>query len=63
MRSENPTAEVRRQIEEEVRAARTREDWWLLVYLSRKDDGKISLGADTTRSGMAQRSVQAGMRF
>lgn len=43
--------QVRQRIAKEVHAARNRDDRWLLVHLTRRNDGTISLGSDTVFTG------------
>jgi 5-methylcytosine-specific restriction endonuclease McrA len=43
--------QVRQRIAKEVHAAKSKEDRWLLVHLTRKSDGTISLGSDTVFAG------------
>ena len=63
MKPGSSSAELLRRIVEEVRAARIRKDRWLLVHLTRKDDGIISLGADTIFEGFLGSRELRGPRW
>jgi hypothetical protein len=63
MKTENSVAQAWHRILEEVRAARTRNDRWLLVHLTRKGDGAISLGADTVFEGFRDSRELRGPRW
>jgi len=51
MMEEASLEQVRQRIAKEVHAARSRDDRWLLVHLTRRNDGTISLGSDTVFAG------------
>lgn len=55
--------QARHRIVEEVHAAKTRNDRWLLVHLTRKVDGSISLGADTVFEGFRDSRELRGPRW
>lgn len=63
MKPETSVAQARHRIVEEVRAARTRSDRWLLVHFTRKGDGAISLGADTVFEGFRDSRELRGPRW
>jgi hypothetical protein len=63
MKPKNQVTQARRRIVEEVRAARTRNDQWLLVHLTRKGDGPISLGAETVFEGFRNSRELRGPRW
>lgn len=63
MTPKNSVAQARHQIVEEIRAARTRNDRWLLVHLTRKSEGVIFLGADTTFEGFRDSRELRGPRW
>lgn len=61
--AENSVAQARHRVVEEIRAARTRNDQWLLVHLTRKGDGSIFLGADTVFEGFRDSRELRGPRW
>lgn len=63
MKPDNSSAKAQKRIVEEVRAARMRNDQWLLVHLTRKGDRVISLGADTVFEGFRDSRELRGPRW
>jgi 5-methylcytosine-specific restriction endonuclease McrA len=51
MMNEASLEQVRQRMTKEVHAARSKDDRWLLVHLTRESDGTISLGYDTMFAG------------